>query len=110
MKRNHTADVTGSKYLNNYRESVDERGAFECKVSREKEIKLKEFNFKILHGILACNKNLTKWKLKNDDKCDVCSNCQTIQHLLYDCDYVKPIWQMVNSIFNIDVTFSIVLG
>ena len=28
------------------------------KIVLEKEIKLKEFNFKMLHGILSCKKNL----------------------------------------------------
>ena len=31
---------------------------FTNKVKAEKEIKLKEFNFKLLYGILPCNKNL----------------------------------------------------
>ena len=33
-------------------------------IVQEKEIKLKEFNYKLLYGILPCIKNLMKWKLK----------------------------------------------
>ena len=33
------------------------------KIVLEKEIKLKEFNFKMLHGILSCKKNLKQWKI-----------------------------------------------
>ena len=36
--------------------------AFTKNIKLEKEIKLKEFNFKLLHGILPCNRNLEKWK------------------------------------------------
>ena len=43
------------------------------KVLLEKEIKLKEFNFKLLHGILPCNKNLKRWWIKDSEQCDVCS-------------------------------------
>ena len=35
-------------------------GVFTKKVVSEKEIKLKEFNFKILHGILSCNATLKR--------------------------------------------------
>ena len=35
---------------------------FTNKVKSEKEIKLKEFDFKLLRNILNCNKNLEKWR------------------------------------------------
>ena len=72
----------------------DEVLAFSAKVVQEKEIKLKEFNFKLLHNILPCNKNLAKWKIKPNDRCDVCGQSQTIEHLLYSCIYVKPLWRV----------------
>ena len=34
---------------------------FICKIETLKEIKLKEFNNKVLNNVLACNKNLHKW-------------------------------------------------
>ena len=52
-------------YLNRYNVARNDEmycHVFTNKVKSEKEIKLKEFNFKILHGILPCNKNLEKWK------------------------------------------------
>ena len=33
----------------------------------ERDIKLREFNFKVLHGILPCKKNLKQWKVKNSE-------------------------------------------
>ena len=59
------------------------------KVSLGREIKLREFNFKVLHGILPCNKNLKQWKVKISDNCDVCGQIQTIEHLLWSCRYVQ---------------------
>ena len=76
----------------------------------ENEIKLKEFNFKVLHGILACNKNLKNWKIRLNDHCDVCNQIQTIEHLLYNCHYVKPLWQIVNIVFGINISFHQILG
>ena len=31
-------------------------------------MKLKAFNLKVMHGILSCNSNLKKWKLKESDR------------------------------------------
>ena len=84
--------------------------AFHCKIFQEKEIKLKEFNFKMLHGILPCNSNLYKWNLKDTDICDVCNSPQTIRHLLHDCKYVHVLWQKAGSYFDIDITFEMIAG
>ena len=71
----------------------------------ENETKLKEFNFKVLHGVLACNKNLKNWKIRLDDRCDVCNQIQTIEYLLFSCHYLKQLWQIVNTLYGIDITF-----
>ena len=57
---------------------------------------MKELNFKLLHGILPCSKNLMNWKIRPDGVCDVCDETQTIVHLLYDCYYVKPLWKVTD--------------
>ena len=88
----------------------DEALAFSAKVVQEKEIKLKEFNFKLLHNILPCNKNLAKWKIKPNDRCDVCGQSQTIEHLLYSCIYVKPLWRVVETYLGVDISFEHMLG
>ena len=84
--------------------------AFKSKISLEKEIKLREFNFKVLHGILPCNNNLKKWKIKISSKCDVCDDTQTIRHLLFDCKYVKPLWNLVNTTFHLNISYPQLLG
>lgn len=100
-----------SAYLTQFDNSNEMQSfAFTAKVSNEKEIKLKEFNFKVLHGILPCNFNLKRWRIKVSNKCDICDNDQTIQHLLFECFHVKPIWNIVNYAFNLNVTFMQILG
>ena len=81
------------------------KNAFYNKVFLEKEIKLREFNFKVLHGILPCNKNLKQWKIIDCDKCDVCDEIQTIEHLLFQCTYLKPLWKIIENTFKIKITF-----
>ena len=83
---------------------------FKSKVQGERKNKLRECNSKVLHGILPCNRNLFKWKIRENDECDLCHNTQTIQHLLFECSYVKPLWKMVNDVYAVNVTFSLILG
>ena len=35
---------------------------------------------------------------------------QTIEHLLFNCYYVKPLWRVVESLCNIRVSFEVILG
>ena len=52
-----------SPFLHPYctKNDIDERTVFVRRVCQEREKKLKEFNFKVLHGIV----NLKKWKIRN---------------------------------------------
>ena len=94
-----TKDVPiASNYLCNYCTFDDLTFIFRTKVVEEKEMKLREFNFKLLHGILPCNTNLKRWKLRTTDNCDVCQESQSIEHLLWKCDYVKPLWSIVEKV------------
>ena len=51
-----------------------------------------------------------RWKIRYDDNCDVCGEVQSIEHLLYSCCYVKPLWQVVNTVYGISVNFKQILG
>ncbi len=99
-----------TKFLTQYCNNEDLSFVFTKKIVLEKEIKLKEFNFKLLHGILPCNKNLKQWKIKLSDKCDVCERQQTIEHLLFECSYVKPLWRAVENVLDLNLSFRKILG
>ena len=83
---------------------------FRTKVVDEKEMKLREFNFKSLHGILLCNSNLKRWKLRTTDKCDVCQESQSTEHLQWECDYVKPLCSIVEKVCHFEITYGKILG
>ena len=63
-----------SLYLSDYctKVNISLEEAFQEKLCNEKEIKVKEFNFKIMHNILPCNYKLYKWKKIDNYNCDVC--------------------------------------
>ena len=97
-------------YLKSHCDKDDFTFVFMTKIVQEKEIKLKEFNYKLLHGILPCNKNLMKWKIRMNDECDVCQREQSIKHLLFECIYVKPLWEVVEKNCDFEITFDKILG
>ena len=55
------------------------------KIKNIKIIKLKEFNFKLLHNIVPCGKILSKWKPNISEHCEICKDIETTKHMLYDC-------------------------
>ena len=65
---------------------------------------MKEFNFKMLHGILSCGANLHKWKIRNSSVCDVCDQDQTIIHLLFECKHVERLWTSVGEALGMNNT------
>jgi len=97
------------KYINDASDDVLSNVYVE-KLRHMKEIKLREFNFKILHGILPCNLNLFRWKIKYSSLCDVCQEIQTIEHLLFECTYVKPLWDKISSTLGTNVNYNVILG
>jgi len=109
--RDNTKCVT--KYLMKYVNDDSDDNIIKIyreKIQMIKEIKLREFNFKILHGILACNLNLWQWKIKPSNLCDLCDKIQSIEHLLFDCIYVKPLWERVEQIYNVTIDYNVILG
>ena len=70
---------------------------------------MKEFNFKLLHGILSCGTNIHKWKIRNSSVCDVCDQIQTIIHLLFECKHVglhdvERLWRSVGEALGMNIT------
>ena len=49
----------------------------------------------LLHNLLNCNKQLSKWEVGQSNECPNCSELENIFHLLYLCDIVKHIWHVV---------------
>ena len=70
-----------SNYLTPFCNSDIEVNVFEKKVTLECEIKLKEFNFKLLHGCLPCNRTSTPWWIKMVAVVLPCATDSSIRHI-----------------------------
>ena len=63
-----------------------------------KETKLHALQFKILHYTYPTNKILQKMRIKQNDKCDNCSEIETLQHLFFECRHLLNFWYHVSSV------------
>ena len=85
--------------------------SFERKVLNINDIKLKEFNFKLLHRILPCGLYLSKWKQNISDKCLVCKQVENIEHMLFSCGRIQVVWTSISKAIQANINFKhIVFG
>jgi tRNA U34 2-thiouridine synthase MnmA/TrmU len=70
-----------------------------CKIKNQLEVKIAEFNFKLLHKILATNENLFKWQKTHSPNCIYCNNVIHMdKHLLWDCPNTNASWMCLGNI------------
>jgi len=73
--------------------------------------KLKEFAYKMLHGLLVSREILYKWKKIDSPFCPFCKEKENVRHIFYDCKRVKVIWQRIGDVLAIDIKWkNLVLG
>ena len=81
------------------------------KVKAINEIKLKEFNFKLLQNIVPCGRILSKWKANISENCNVCNEIETARHMLFECEKVKQLWIVISQILLYSIKWKdIVIG
>ena len=62
--------------------------------------KLREFGFKFLHRILATNRELKRFKIRNDDICAQYKNSDSLEHTFLECPVNVKFYQEILSWFN----------
>jgi hypothetical protein len=58
-------------------------------------LKIKVFIWYLYKGLILTKDNLTWWQCQGDRKCCFCSLNESIQHLLFDCQFAKFIWRII---------------
>lgn len=65
------------------------------------DVRTRQFNFKILHGILYLNKLLWTWNIVDSPRCSYCYiQLETVQHLFLQCVKVQSLWNYVERWWN----------
>ena len=66
------------------------------------DTKLLTFQYKLLNNLVANNKNLTKWKIKNCTKCSNCQEEDTNWHMFIECPNTVNQLKAIMAILKID--------
>jgi hypothetical protein len=76
------------------------------------EVKVAEFNYKLVNKIIATKENLYKWQKIPSPNCIHCNTTlQTDKHLLWDCPNTFALWQSLAGVLHVNITWqSIVMG
>ena len=88
------------------KQTINFNKVYTQKIKLVDDFKLAEFNYKVLHQILACNDNFKKWTISDTNLCDVCKEQQDIPHLLFTCRLAQNIWTVVQTALKDKFTLS----
>ena len=82
-----------------------------------KEIKLQDFQWKVVHNIFPTNILLTRMGIKKSEKCEICGVTDFVEHMFFECRRIAGFWTSVEHTISLKVNktirlskFSILLG
>ena len=102
--KTHTAEHAGTRRWNenlSMRMNEDSwKKAFTSLKNLCKEIKLREFQIKLIHCVIVTTKELCRFGIKPDDDCLYCGEKDSIGHSFKDCRFVISFDTEVNKWFD----------
>lgn len=73
--------------------------------------KMKEFNYKLIHNLVASRNVVSKWNKNVSCFCPYCNEIEDVEHMLFKCIYNQFIWKKVGETLSLDIQYRhIVLG
>ena len=93
--------------------TINWQAIYTSKIKNFPERKISEFNYKLIHNLVASGYILSKWNPNFSGVCqnDQCNDIETTEHMLYACHNIKPVWDLVSNILKLKVDWRcIVLG
>ena len=57
-----------------------------------KSVRETQFQYKIIHRIIVCNKKLFDMKIKDSPNCNFCNQIDDIYHFFFYCPMVQTLW------------------
>ena len=82
------------------------RNIFSC----TKEIKLQEFQWKVVHNIFPTNILLTRMGIKKSEKCETCGVTDFVEHMFFECQRIAGFWKKVEQTIFMKVNKNIKLS
>ena len=79
---------------------------YEMKIKNQLEIKIADFNYKLLNNILPTGCNLHRWKKRESTSCIYCNEeLHDSRHLLFECPHVSTLWQNISNVLVVNITW-----
>jgi len=67
--------------------------------------KLREFMYKLFHNLIPCRVMLVRWKKQTSEMCPICKCKETIEHIYFDCECIKNVWNIIGNKLDIDLNW-----
>ena len=93
----------------NYAQNIDWTKTWKLIYETTKEVKLRIFQFKVMHRILATNLFLMNNKIKDNANCQHCNLEETVEHLFWECNYARHFWNIFQNFYQHRTNQTIVL-
>ena len=95
-----TTPKSCQKWNTKFNAVINWKKCFEC-LHKITEIKMKWFQVRIIHRILATNVVLKYIGIRQDENCSFCNNEKdTIEHALWECPVSQLFWQLFTNLIN----------
>ncbi|MCP3887294.1 MAG: hypothetical protein GY702_00255, partial [Desulfobulbaceae bacterium] len=89
---------------------VDWTNVYAHKIYTQLEMKIADFNYKMLHNIIPTGKNLLKWKKIDNASCIYCKiHIHDLKHMLWDCSCLNDIWKVISDALNCVINFKMII-
>jgi len=69
----------------------------------QKDLKLRNIQYKILHNIYPTMKHLFTWKIKDSPNCTLCNVPETLKHAIFECPVASNVWEHFKTLLNLDL-------
>jgi len=56
------------------------------------------FKFRLLHLDIFTKERMYKFKMTQNDKCDICGEVETVKHAIWECSRAKRVWELFRSL------------
>ena len=77
---------------------------FFLKIHKIPDVKLKWLQIRTVHRILATNVVLKEMGIATTDKCTLCSERDSIEHIFWNCMYAEQFWNKFEELLNMKCT------
>jgi hypothetical protein len=110
VKKKAILPQSSRRWSTEFAEEIDWSKTAQNKIQKQLEVKVAEMNYKILNNILATNSNLFKWRKSPTHSCIYCNHdTHDSKHLLWDCPGTQIVWNTVEYIFQIDISWKVIV-